>query len=161
MTSADDVSTKFEYKRDGENENFCSDVVYNICLYEKQRVPNLCRGKVRIRAHQERSQKLQRMLGRKKKKGTTDAAAAACQKSRAAEVKNRRLALLQHSKDERTHPSPVKCRRRIGEDTKEAREDCHIPKNPTPPSFNLSAHSFFLSFSLSVVGRALRISSTA
>jgi hypothetical protein len=28
MTSADDVSTKFEYKRDGENENFCSDVVY-------------------------------------------------------------------------------------------------------------------------------------
>jgi hypothetical protein len=89
-------------------------------------------------------------VGSEKKYGTTDAAAAAaCQKSRAAEVKNRRLALLQHSKDERTHPSPVKCRRRIGEDTKEAREDCHIPKNPTPPSFTLSAHSFFLSFFLS------------
>jgi hypothetical protein len=42
-------------------------------------------------------------VGLEKKYGTTDAdaaAAAACQKSRAAEVKNRRLALLQHSKDE-------------------------------------------------------------
>jgi hypothetical protein len=88
-------------------------------------------------------------VGSEKKYGTTDAAeaAAACQKSRAAEVKNGRLALLQHSKDERTHPSPVKCRRRIGEDTKEARENCHITKNSTPPSIFLRILSFFLSFS--------------
>jgi hypothetical protein len=84
-------------------------------------------------------------VGSEKKYGTTDAAAAACQKSRAAEIKNRRLALLQHSKDERVHPSPVKCRRRIGEDTKEARENCHIPKNSTPPSIFLRILSFFQS----------------
>jgi hypothetical protein len=96
-------------------------------------------------------------VGSEKKYGTTGGAAA-CQKSRAAEVKNRRLALLQHSKDERNHPSPVKCRRRIGEDTKEARENAAYPKiQPLLESFC----AFYLSFFLSVVGRAFRISSTA
>ncbi len=81
-------------------------------------------------------------VGSEKKYGTTDAAASACQKSRAAPVKNRRLALLQHSKDERSHPSPVKCGRRIGEDTKEARENATYPKIQPLQSFC----AFFLSF---------------